>query len=439
MDTTDIRNHATYLLSQAEEALKDGNVEEGRAKMVEAENAIKDADAKDEAQADLDRIKGDFAKPMNTVPVASADVAIHSLDEGGAELKASYKPPSWVKGLPAAAQPLWVQEKMGIREKEEAVFYKDVFIKYMQSPNDAVFQMSLDSDEKKAMEEGTDNEGGYFVPEEFINTVIHDTGLPSGAIRSNCTTIRVASKDGYIPTLANATWGAIAEEAAFSDQTPTVGQVAFSIKKSGGLIKVTRELLDDSAINLPSMLTQIFQEAAGRDEEVGILGGGGSTDYLGITDAASGVSDVLLAGATSIVATDLFNIFYTLESQHRANASWVMPSLISKEINGINSTSAGVHSVNDLNTPPATFLLGKGVVNSDIAGTGLATAITANAEIGVFGDFRNYYIFDRVGFSIRRNDSLYMENDQVGFFATRRGDGKVGLSAAFKILKAAAS
>ena len=71
--------------------------------------------------------------------------------------------------------------------------------------------------------------------------------------------------------------------------------------------------------------------------------------------------------------------------------------------------------------------------------TGLATAITANAEIGVFGDFRNYYIFDRVGFSIRRNDSLYMENDQVGFFATRRGDGKVGLAAAFKILKAAAS
>jgi HK97 family phage major capsid protein len=116
-----------------------------------------------------------------------------------------------------------------------------------------------------------------------------------------------------------------------------------------------------------------------------------------------------------------------------------MPSLISKDINGINSTSAGVHSVNDLNTPPADFLLGKRVINSDIAGTGLATAITASAEIGVFGDFRQYYIFDRVGFSIRRNDSLYMENDQVGFFATTRGDGKPALSAAFKIVKAAAS
>jgi hypothetical protein len=30
-----------------------------------------------------------------------------------------------------------------------------------------------------------------------------------------------------------------------------------------------------------------------------------------------------------------------------------------------------------------------------------------------------------------------MENDQVGFFASRRGDGQVGLAAAFKIPRAA--
>jgi len=283
----------------------------------------------------------------------------------------------------------------------------------------------------------TDAEGGYFVPEEFIPTTIHDTGLPSGALRSASTVVRVASKDGYIPTLASATWGAIAEEAAFSDQTPVTGQVPFSIEKSGGLIKVTRELLDDSAVNLPSLLSQIFQEAAGRFEDVGILNGNDTTNYAGILQGSS--SDYVMASATAVTAADLFGIFYTLEAQHRAGATWVMPSLISKEINNINATSAGVHSVNDLNTPPAEFLLGKRVVNNDVSGNGLATSITANDEIAVFGDFRNYYIFDRIGFTIRRNDSLYMENDQIGFFGTRRGDGQVGLAAAFKILKAAAS
>jgi len=440
MQSKELRDTAKTLVTQAEKAIETGDAEQAGKLVAEATENISKADALDTAESNVKHLTEMWGEDMvQKIPVASADVKKYNPDDTGNVLKASYKPADWIKGLPAAAQPVWVLEKAGVREKEEAVFYENVFIKYVHSANDAQFQMSLNSDEKKAMEEGTDTEGGYFVPEAFINATIHDTGLPSGDVRGACTTIRVASKDGYVPSIANATWGAIAEEAAFTDQTPAVGQISFSIKKSGGLIKVTRELLDDSAINLPTMLSQIFQEAAGRDEEIGILGGGGTTDYLGITDAAAGVSDVLLASATAIVADDLFNAFYTLEVQHRRNATWVMPSLISKDINGINATSAGVHSVNDLNTPPADFLLGKNVINSDIAGTGLATAITANAEIGVFGDFRQYYIFDRMGFSLRRNDSLFMGNDQVGFFATRRGDGKVALAAGFKILKAAAS
>lgn len=439
METSEIRNHANYLIEKADTDLQDGKVEDAKAKMEEATKALADADAKDEAAVELAKLKGEINKPMNTVPVASTDVALDAMDEDGARLKASYKPASWIKGLPAAAQPMWVQEKMGRNEKEEAEFYTDTFTKYLSAPSHAEFFMSATPDQRKAMQEDTDTEGGFFVPEEFLNNVIHDPGLPSGVLRSNSTVIRVASKDGYVPTLANATWGAIAEEAAFSDQTPTVGQIPFSIEKSGGLIKVTRELLDDSAINLPSMLSQIFQEASGRFEDVGILNGDDSTNYQGILPAGAGVNDVLLASATAIVADDLFNIFYTLQSQHRAGATWVMNSMISKAINGINSTSAGVHSVDDLNTPPSDFLLGKRVSNNDISGNGLADSITANDEIAIFGDFRQYYIFDRVGFAIRRNDSLYMENDQIGFFATRRGDGQVALSDAFKILKAAAS
>ena len=95
--------------------------------------------------------------------------------------------------------------------------------------------------------------------------------------------------------------------------------------------------------------------------------------------------------------------------------------------------------IDSLTAAPADFLLGKPVSNNDISGNGLSTSLAANNEIGILGDMKQYYIFDRVGFTIRRNDSLYMENDQVGFFASRRGDGQVGLAAAFKILKCAAS
>ena len=432
-----MRNHANYLLEKADATLKEGKVEDAKALILEAQKEMEDAEAKEQAQAELDRMKTDFAKPINNVPVASTDLKNYDPNDTGATMKASYKPASWVKGLPAVAQPIWVQEKMGIREKEEADFQRDTFVKWMSAPSQEIFFKNASADEVKAMQEDTDAEGGYFVPEEFINQVIHDTGLPSGALRSASTVIRVASKDGYIPTIASATWGAIAEEAAFSDQTPTVGQVAFAIEKSGGVVKVTRELLDDSAINLPSILSQIFQEASGRFEDVGILNGNNTTNYAGILQGSS--ADYVMASATAVTTADLLGIYYTLQPQHRANATWVMNSMISKTVNSIQSTGNGVTGITDLTQAPANFLLGRPAINSDVSGNGLADSITANDEIAIFGDFRNYYIFDRIGFTIRRNDSLYMENDQIGFFGTRRGDGQVGLTDAFKILKAAAS
>ena len=276
---------------------------------------------------------------------------------------------------------------------------------------------------------------GFFVPEQFINQTIHDPGVPGSQLRPLCNVIRVSSKDGYVPTMGSATWAAIAEEAAYSDQTPTVGQVAFSLEKSGGLIKVTRELLEDSAVNLPALLTQVFQETAGRFEDVGIISGNNTTQYAGIMSTAS-VAFYTMANATSVVTADLIGTHYALNAQFRSNATWVMKSAINSLINQIQVTGNGVTGIADITKAPDAFILGRPVVDTDVV-SGLGATITSTEKIAIFGDFRNYYIFDRVGFTIRRNDSLYMENDQVGFFASRRGDGQVGLADAFKIPRAA--
>jgi len=278
-------------------------------------------------------------------------------------------------------------------------------------------------------------EGGFFVPEQFLANTIHDTGVPGSQLRPLCNVIRVASKDGYIPTMASATWAAIAEEAAPTESTPTVGQVTFSIEKSGGLIKVSRELLDDSAINLPNLLSQIFQESAGRFEDVGIISGNDTTQYAGVLSDGD-VAFYTMAGSTSVVVADLIGTFYALEAQHRANSTWVMKSAINSLINQIQVTGNGVTGVENITAAPSAFILGRPVVDTDVV-SGLGGNITSTEKIAIFGDFKQYYIFDRVGFTIRRNDSLYMGNDQVGFFATRRGDGQVGLAAAFKIPRAA--
>lgn len=438
MDTKELRQQATALGVLAQKSLEEGDIESTVRMTEEAQAMMAKADQADAAANNLKALQGDFNRPMNEIPIASNDVAAYDPHDTGARLKTDYRPASWVEGLPASAQPMWVQEQMGDNQKDEARITTDAFTKWMRSPREEMFWKNATPDEQKAMQEDTDAEGGFFVPEQFINQTIHDPGVPGSVTRPLSTVIRVSSKDGYVPTMASATWAAIAEEAAFSDQTPTVGQVAFSIEKSGGLVKVTRELLDDSAINLPAMLSQIFSEAAGRFEDAGVLNGNNTTQYDGIL--GSTVADYVMASATAIAAADLLGIYYTLESQHRGRATWVMPSLISKAITSIGVTAAGVHAISDLTQAPAANLLGRPVVHADeTSANGLATALSANNEIAVFGDFSQYYIFDRVGFTIRRNDMLYMENDQVGFFATRRGDGQIAIPAAFKILKLAAS
>ena len=435
MDTKELRSQAGALLDQAQTAMDQGEMDTFRRLVDEAQVTMTKADEIDAAASQVRKLRGEFNQPLNVIPVTSSDVAIHNAMDTTARTKGDYKPASWVKGLPAMAQPLWVQEQMGDNVKDEARFMTDAFIKWFRSPSEDMFWKTATPDEIKAMQEDTDAEGGFFVPEQFLAQVIHDTGVPGSQLRPLCTVIRGASKDGYIPTLASATWAAIAEEAAPTESTPVVGQVNFSIEKSGGLVKVSRELLDDSAINLPAFLSQIFQEAAGQFEDVGIISGNNTTQYAGIMSDGD-VAFYTMANATSVVGADLIGTYYALNAQHRANASWVMKSTIASLINSIAITAAGVHSIPSLTAAPADFILGKRNVLTDVT-SGLGGNITSTEKIAIFGDFSQYYIFDRVGFTIRRNDSLYMGNDQVGFFATRRGDGQVGLAAAFKIPRAA--
>jgi len=435
LNTKEMRESAGALLAVAQSQLEVGDLETFERMFSEAETTMAKADEIDSAKSRMDALKGDFNRPLNAIPVTSNDVSVYNSTDTTSRLKMDYKPASYIKGLPAMAQPLWVQDQMGENLKDEARFMTDTFVKWLKSPSDDMFWKTASPDEVKAMQEDTDAEGGFFVPEQFINQVIHDTGVPGSQLRPLCTVIRVASKDGYIPTMASATWAAIAEEAAFGESTPVVGQVNFSIEKSGGLVKVSRELLDDSAINLPALLTQIFQESAGQFEDVGIISGNNTTQYAGIM-SDSAVAFYTMAAATSVIGADLIGTYYALNAQHRANASWVMKSTIAALINSIAITAAGVHSIPSLTAAPADFILGKRNVLTDVT-SGLGGNITSTEKIAIFGDFRQYYIFDRVGFTIRRNDDLYMANDQVGFFATRRGDGQVGLAAAFKIPRAA--
>jgi len=265
----------------------------------------------------------------------------------------------------------------------------------------------------------TDNEGGFFVPEEFISQTFSIPDAPGGQLRDHCTVIRVTSKDGYVPTLGGTTFAAIAEEAAFTgaETTPTVGQVAYSTGKYGTLIRVSDELLADSIPNLPNLLSGIFGTAWGRKSQGMITGGNGTSTYQGIVNGTDGAGAsttfYTMANATSIVAADIIGAYFDVPAQYRGvdTFAWVFTSELGGLINGIGTAAAGVHAVESLTNAPDQFLMGRPVVYSDVSGSGLGTSITSTEKCGIAGDFSAYMLFERTGgISVRRNDSLYMGN-----------------------------
>jgi len=173
-----------------------------------------------------------------------------------------------------------------------------------------------------------------------------------------------------------------------------------------------------------------------------ITGGNGTNAYNGIvggTDYAGNATQFYtMANATSIVAADITGGFYDVPGQYREadDFRWIFPSAILALIASIGSTAAGVHAIENLTDAPDEFLMGRRVVANDQTGSGLGSTITSTEKVGVAGNMKQYYIFNRAGFSISRNDSLYQGNGQIGFFANVRSDGQF-VRDGFKILRAA--
>ena len=442
---------AEALMGLAEEALAQGNVEKAESFTDEMLAMQSEAEKESNVTERLAKAHEAIKKPVNQVPVAAADVAEDSKNEQRSDgtykshVDANYKPAGWQKDLPAMAQISWVQEKMGDNLKAEAAFQADTWQKWFTAKSQDEFFRNASAAETKAMQEDSDAEGGFFVPEELINSTYVIPQASGSQLRGASTVLRVNSKDGYVPTLDSVTMNYLAEEAAFTgvEATPTVGQVAFGVLKVAGLVRVSDELLADSVPNLPALLSEIFQSANGRFQDKKILAGNGTARYNGIVNgvdaAGASVAYSTLAGATSVVAADIVGTYFAVPQQHRGVDAfrWVFPSAISGLINGIGTTAAGIHAIQSLTNAPDAFLMGRQVLNVDVTGQPFGTTITSTEKIGVAGNMSAYYIFERAGISIRRNDSLYMGNGQVGFFATSRSDGRMATADAFRLLRAA--
>ena len=282
-----------------------------------------------------------------------------------------------------------------------------------------------------ALQIGTDSEGGYLVPDEYEKTLV-EALEEENIFRKLAHVISTSSGDRKIPVVASkgsASW--VDEEGTIPDSDDAFNQVSIGAYKLGTLIKVSNELLNDSVFNLESYISKEFARRIGSKEEDAFFNGNGTGKPVGIFNATGGAEvGVTAASATAITADEIIDLFYSLKAPYRKNAVWILNDATIKAIRKLKDNNGNYLWQPSLTAGIPDTILGRPVYTSSYVPT-----IAAGAKTIAFGDFSYYWIADRAGRNFKKLTELYAANDQTGFVATQRVDGKLILPEAIKVLK----
>lgn len=321
---------------------------------------------------------------------------------------------------PLTSRPLGAEKTKTGRASDE---YKDAFWKVMRNKHNLEVQ--------NALQIGTDSEGGYLVPDEFERTLV-DALLEENIFRSLAKVITTSSGDRKIPVVASkgtASW--IDEEGLIPESDDSFGQVSIGAYKLATMIKVSEELLNDSVFNLESYIAKEFARRIGSKEEEAFFIGDAVGKPTGIFHSTGGAElGVTAASSTAITFDELMDLFYSLRSPYRKNATFVTNDSTVKLIRKLKDGNGQYLWQPSVQAGQPDTILNRPVKTSSYVPTAQAGAKTV-----AFGDFGYYWVADRQGRSFQRLNELFAATGQVGFRATQRVDGKLILPEAIKVLQ----
>jgi len=275
---------------------------------------------------------------------------------------------------------------------------------------------------------GTDTQGGYLVPDEFHRQLIMALE-EHNIMRRLARVIRTSSGDLQIPVVATrgiAAWVDEAGEIPTSDTN--FGQVTLSAYKLATMIKVSHELLNDSAFSLDSFLASDFGRRMGVLEEEAFLVGDGTKKPTGfLTSAPIGVT---ATSPTNITFDDVMDLYHSLKSPYRNKAVFMANDLTIKALRKLKDGNGQYLWQPSIVAGTPDTVLGRPIYVSSFM-----PQLEAEAKPMAFGDFSYYWIADRTGRTFERLNELFSVTDQVGFKATQRVDGRLILPEAIQVMQ----
>ena len=298
---------------------------------------------------------------------------------------------------------------------------------------------ALNSDEVKSLIISDDTAGGYLAPDAFNAELDRNIVLYS-PVRSVARVLPTSSAAVLWPKRTGgltAQW--LGETQARPASTVTFGNSRYPVCDLGCYVDVSNATLEDTAFDIPALLSFEFAEEFGFEEGKAFVGGSTVLSPAGfINDTTVGYTPSGAASnfAASNPADALIDLYHGIKAPYRSNAVWGMNTTTLGVIRKFKDTTGRyLVSVAGLDNSPVTTLLGRPIIEMpDMPDIG------ANASPIVFGDFGNgYRIFDRISLSILRDPYSQASNGFTRFHGRRRVAGGVGKSEALRRLKISVS
>lgn len=284
----------------------------------------------------------------------------------------------------------------------------------------------LDKYEFRDLSVGTNTAGGFTVPPGFAQRIT-DAMKAYGGMLEAANVIDTESGQPLVWPSADDTGnvGAIlAENTAAPTQDITFGQKTLSaFMYTSKMVKVSYQLLNDSAFDLNAWLPEKFAARLGRALNAHFtVGTGGGVQPAGLVPNLT-VGKVGAAGQTLTVSgDDLIDLIHSIDPAYRNSSSRFMLADASiRSVRKLKDTGGQYLWQPGLQAGAPDTLLGYPVVvNQDMP------VMAASAKSIAFGDFRAAYLIRRVqGTGVKRFDERFADALQVGFLSFARYDGTI--------------
>ena len=330
-------------------------------------------------------------------------------------------------------------------QAEAEVPHQKAFAAYLRTgEDDGLRGLNM---EEKALSSAVAADGGYLVDPQTSAT-IQSVLRSASSLRQVAKVVNVEATSYDVLIDSTETGAGWANELADSSETatPTIERISIPLHELSALPKISQRLLDDSAFDIETWLSERVADTFARSEAAAFVDGDGVDKPVGILTHPTIENDVWSWGSLGYVATGndggfdqsnpgngLINLVYGLGARYRANATFVLNSKTAGYVRQIKDAEGRFLWTDGLAAGEPARLLGYPVLISedmpDIANGSFAVA---------FGDFgAGYTIAERPDLRILRDP--FSAKPHVLFYATKRVGGDVSDFAAIKLLKFSAS